>query len=185
MPRAPLKQTTREETVAAGPLALRLAWTGDRLWSIDLLWSADARTAPEPTPGPSPAARRVAEALARYVDGEEPGWPDLPLDWARVSPFTREVLTTLAREVPLGATVSYGRLAALCGKPGAARAVGRALAANPWPLVLPCHRVLGSRGALTGFSNPAGVGLKAFLLELEGAGFAVRDGDGPAGGSRP
>lgn len=166
MRRSPLPAATlKTETVASGPLALRLTWAGERLAGIDLLWSEGL----EPSAGLSDAAREMAAALARYVASREPGWPDLPLDWAAVSPFTRLVLETLAREVPRGATVSYGKLADLCGRSGAARAVGRALGANPWPLVLPCHRVLGSRGTLTGFSSPAGLAMKAFLLEMEGA----------------
>ncbi len=153
------------EMILAGPLALGLFWENGAISSIDLLWSRGRA----PTADPTPQATALGLALERYVAGGTVQWPDLPLALERVSPFTREVLLTLAHEAPQGRTLSYGRLAALCGRPGAARAVGRAMAVNRWPLVLPCHRVLGARGALTGFSNPAGLAMKEFLLRLEGA----------------
>lgn len=153
------------ECVVAGPLALALEWEDGRVSEIGLRWSEGLTATPEP----SEAARAVGRALERYVGGEVVRWPELPLALERVSRFTREALLTLAREAPQGMVVSYGELARLCGRPGAARAVGRAMAANRWPLILPCHRVLGARGALTGFSNPAGLAMKEFLLRLEGA----------------
>jgi methylated-DNA-[protein]-cysteine S-methyltransferase len=79
------------------------------------------------------------------------------------------VLRSLLENVPHGGTVSYGELGALAGHPGKARAVGQAMARNPWPLVVPCHRVLGAAGALTGYTNPHGLDLKSLLLRLEGA----------------
>jgi len=91
---------------------------------------------------------------------------ELPLDLAGLSPFAREVLAVL-QQVPPGATVSYGELAARAGHPGAARAVGRVMAGNPLPLVVPCHRVVGANGALTGYSGAAGVATKKWLLEFE------------------
>jgi methylated-DNA-[protein]-cysteine S-methyltransferase len=153
------------ETIVAKPLALTLEWDKDKIAAIHLGWSTGVRASARL----SGTARALLQALERYVRGEAGAWPELPLDLERVSPFTRQVLEVLAREVPAGATLTYGQLAARCGRPKAARAVGRAMAANRWPLVLPCHRVLGAGGALTGYSNPAGVDLKRFLLELEGA----------------
>ncbi|WP_449243151.1 methylated-DNA--[protein]-cysteine S-methyltransferase [Desulfovibrio sp.] len=152
------------EIVTAGPLALALEWEDGRITEIGLRWSEGLAA----TPGPSETARAVGRTLERYVRGETVRWPDLPLALERVSRFTREILLTLVREAPQGMVVSYGELARLGGRPGAARAVGRAMAANRWPLILPCHRVLGARGALTGFSNPAGLAMKEFLLRLEG-----------------
>lgn len=153
------------ERIIAGPLALTLEWEDGEISALELAWSKGLRASAKP----SGTARTLKQALERYVAGERVRWPRLPLALDRVSPFTRQALEVLAREAPQGATLTYGELAARCGRPKAARAVGRAMAANRWPLVLPCHRVLGANGALTGYSNPAGLDLKRFLLELEGA----------------
>ncbi|HEY2960126.1 MAG TPA: methylated-DNA--[protein]-cysteine S-methyltransferase [Actinomycetota bacterium] len=89
--------------------------------------------------------------------------PSVPL---LASPFTRDVLATLAR-VPYGETTTYGAVARAIGRPSAARAVGGALSANPLCIVLPCHRVLGSGGRLTGYAG--GAEAKRLLLGLEAA----------------
>jgi len=78
------------------------------------------------------------------------------------------VLMTLYK-VPTGQTLTYGELAGRCERPKAARAIGRVMASNPWPLIVPCHRVLGASGKLTGFGP--GLDMKAYLLEKEGAPF--------------
>jgi methylated-DNA-[protein]-cysteine S-methyltransferase len=78
------------------------------------------------------------------------------------------VLRAAAR-IPYGQTESYGEIARRLRRPQAARAVGQALGANPLPLVIPCHRVLGARGALGGYSAARGVAVKRWLLRLEGA----------------
>ncbi len=90
---------------------------------------------------------------------------DLPLDLRALAPFQRLVLEELAR-VPYGETATYGGLAARIGSPRAARAVGGALNRNPIPIVLPCHRVLGSTGSLVGYAG--GIERKRALLALEG-----------------
>jgi methylated-DNA-[protein]-cysteine S-methyltransferase len=95
--------------------------------------------------------------------------PELDLSWAR--PFTRTVLQA-CRSIPAGETRSYGQLAQTVGRPAAARAVGGALGRNPLPLVVPCHRVVGARGRLTGFTAPGGLDLKRRMLDLEAAGSA-------------
>jgi len=81
-----------------------------------------------------------------------------------VTPFQKKVLTTL-RRVPYGETISYGELAEKIGTPKASRAVGQANAKNPIPIVIPCHRVIGSNGKLTGFGG--GIAVKKALLDLE------------------
>jgi len=81
-----------------------------------------------------------------------------------VRPFQKKVLTTL-RRVPYGQTISYGKLAEKIGSPKASRAVGQANAKNPIPIVIPCHRVIGSNGKLTGFGG--GISIKQALLDLE------------------
>lgn len=108
------------------------------------------------------AVRFVAEQLAQYGRGERTRF-ELPLA-APGTPFQREVWTALAA-IPYGETVSYGALAARLGRPNASRAVGRANATNPIALVVPCHRVVGATGALTGYAG--GLALKRALLDFE------------------
>ncbi|MCA9131134.1 MAG: MGMT family protein [Planctomycetales bacterium] len=88
------------------------------------------------------------------------------LDWSGVPDFHRRVLQ-LCSKIPSGMTVSYGDLARQAGNPRAARAVGTAMARNRWPLIIPCHRVVGSTGKLTGYSGIGGIETKRALLGLE------------------
>ncbi len=91
---------------------------------------------------------------------------DLPLDYQPLSPFSIKILGAL-RDVAFGKTVTYGALALQTGHPRAARAVGHALALNPFPLIVPCHRVVGAGGRLTGYSGGQGVSTKKWLLDFE------------------
>jgi len=106
----------------------------------------------------------VRRELDEYFEGRRRDF-DLPLD-LRVIPFNAEVLGELAR-VPYGTTTTYGALAAKVGRPGAARAIGTVMNRNPIPIVLPCHRVIGANGSLTGYGG--GLDRKLQLLQLEGA----------------
>ena len=107
------------------------------------------------------------DALEAYFAGDV-GAVALPYDLRLVrSPFRRTVLETLREEVPAGAAVTYGALAAAAGRPRAARAVGTACARNPVPLVVPCHRVLPGGGGIGNYGG--GVERKQRLLALEGA----------------
>lgn len=115
---------------------------------------------------PSRVVQRVIRHLTAQLDGG--GKASQPaLDLAGVSPFARRVYEAL-RAVPAGETVSYAELAARAGSPRAARAVGRAMATNPMPLLIPCHRVLAANGKPGGFTAYGGVATKAKLLALEG-----------------
>lgn len=89
------------------------------------------------------------------------------IDWGTLTPFQKMVLT-LTSEIPYGEVRTYADLATESGTPGAARAVGHALATNPMPIVIPCHRVVGSDRRLRGYAAPDGIQTKAFLLGLEG-----------------
>lgn len=112
-------------------------------------------------------SRIIHAALERHVRGKNPDWDNLPLDWAVItSAFQRSVLKTLMDQIGHGHTTSYKELARMAGFPGAARAVGQAVGSNPWPLIVPCHRVLTSSGMLGGFSS--GIEMKKMLLFLEG-----------------
>jgi methylated-DNA-[protein]-cysteine S-methyltransferase len=90
----------------------------------------------------------------------------LPLDLSNLTPFQQRVLH-LTYQIPYGQTCTYKEIAIQVGKPNAARAVGRVEATNPIPIVIPCHRVLGSDGSLHGYGGPGGIKLKAWLLQLE------------------
>ncbi len=94
---------------------------------------------------------------------------EVPLDMSGIPPFYQKVYNAVKSILP-GQIITYGEVARLCGSPGAARAVGHAMATNPFPLVVPCHRVITSTGALGGFSAPGGVSIKKHLLLREGFG---------------
>jgi methylated-DNA-[protein]-cysteine S-methyltransferase len=104
--------------------------------------------------------------LSEYLDGIRRQFT-LPLDLSEMSTFQVQVLR-LTAQIPFGQSSTYQQIAIQAGNPHAARAVGRVEATNPIPLVIPCHRVLGSDGSLHGYGGPGGIKLKAWLLKLEG-----------------
>jgi len=108
---------------------------------------------------------RLRRELDEYFDGRRRAF-DVELDLRAAPAYQRRVLAELAR-VEYGHTTTYGTLAARTGNPRAARAVGTAMNRNPVPIVLPCHRVVGANGSLTGYGG--GLGRKELLLRLEGA----------------
>ena len=117
--------------------------------------------------GPAAGApdRAVARALDSYFAGDHAALADLDVDLGRRGAFTLAVLQAL-RSIAPGTTTTYGALALLAGRPGAARAVGQAVGSNPVPVIVPCHRVIASNGSLGGFS--AGLDRKRALLDHEG-----------------
>jgi len=111
--------------------------------------------------------KTTQEQITAYFDGDCVNFSrDFPIILDGFSFFISSVLTA-CRDMRLGQTISYSGLAKKLGRPGAARAVGCALAKNPLPLIIPCHRVIRSNGKIGGFSTPGGTNLKAKLLELE------------------
>jgi methylated-DNA-[protein]-cysteine S-methyltransferase len=139
-----------ERTVAATRARLRRRFPGAR----------DA--------SPPRHVRQAVAAIERLLSGGPDTLADIALDLSRCSPFHRRVYK-IARTIPAGTTWTYGALAARAGSPGAARAVGQAMARNPFPLVVPCHRVTGAQGWAGGFSAHGGIGTKSRLLRIEGA----------------
>jgi len=107
----------------------------------------------------------VRRELEEYFEGRRRGF-EVALDWTLVAPFARRVLRATSR-IPYGGVLSYAEVAADAGSPRGFRAAGNALGANPIPIVVPCHRVLRSGGALGGYGG--GLERKRFLLQLEGA----------------
>jgi methylated-DNA-[protein]-cysteine S-methyltransferase len=140
-----------------------------------------------------PGARESAatRAVQRAIDGvgsllrrESSALDAIELDFSRVPPFHRRVYEA-ARSIAPGETLTYGGIAARLGEPDKARAVGQALARNPFAIVVPCHRVLAANGKLGGFSANGGAATKLRLLSLEGAHAAEQtslfEGDGRLG----
>lgn len=114
------------------------------------------------------APHPLLDWLLLHIERGEGALSELPVDLSRLPPFHRDVLERL-RRIPRGRVVTYGALAREMGSPGASRAVGGACAANPLPLVVPCHRVVGSDGSLGNYSGEGGAATKRALLEIEGA----------------
>lgn len=118
------------------------------------------------SPVPSRLTELAAEKLTSYFKGELQTFDDIPVDLGKLSGFRARILR-LVRTIPYGEARSYGEVAAMAGLPGAARAIGGAMAANPAPIIIPCHRVVAGNGKLTGYSAPGGVYLKKILLQME------------------
>jgi methylated-DNA-[protein]-cysteine S-methyltransferase len=105
--------------------------------------------------------------LKLFADGESIDFLDVPLSLDHLTTFGKRVIAA-CRRIPWGETSTYGELAAECGSPGAARAVGSVMAKNRYPLIVPCHRVLAAGGDLGGYSAPDGLDMKRRLLAIEG-----------------
>ncbi len=104
--------------------------------------------------------------MREYVDGDRREFR-FKIDWSSMkSDFQRTVLRRVVK-IPCGQTRTYGQIASEIGRPGASRAVGRANATNPMPLVIPCHRVVGADGGLHGYGGAGGLRTKAWLLRME------------------
>ncbi len=116
--------------------------------------------------GESPLTKEAAARLTRYCAGENVVFT-FPIDRTRFTPFQRSVYEAVTL-IPYGAVKSYGEVAVEIGRPQGARGIGQAMARNPLPVVIPCHRVVGAAGAMTGYSAPGGVVSKKWLLRMEG-----------------
>lgn len=126
---------------------------------------------------PPAAVQRVIGRIRQVLAGGRDDLADIALDLGGIADFALQVYR-VTRTIPPGSTLTYGQVASQIGMPGAAQAVGRALGANPFPIVVPCHRILGAGGAIGGFSAPGGALTKRRMLLIEGAG-----GTGNGGGS--
>jgi methylated-DNA-[protein]-cysteine S-methyltransferase len=152
-----------------------IVWSGDTIEGVQLPEArvADMRRRLEErfdgaTPGrPPEVVRDAIDRMVALLRGEADDLVDVPLDLGRLPPFQRRVFEVV-RRIPAGETLSYGEVAAAAGSPGAARAVGQALGRNPFPIVVPCHRVLAAGGRLGGFTAQGGVATKTKLLAAEG-----------------
>ncbi len=159
--------STIHHTTVASPLGdVILAASDDGLLGI---WFHNQRYLPDMRgwqPAPAhPVLVQTAQQLRDYFAGRRQHF-DLPLDLSRGTAFQQAVWRALLA-IPAGGTTSYGALSQSLGKPRAVRAVGAAVGRNPLSIVVPCHRVLGSDGSLTGYAG--GLPRKSALLQLEGA----------------
>ncbi|MDW5442837.1 methylated-DNA--[protein]-cysteine S-methyltransferase [Polaromonas sp. SM01] len=136
------------------------------------LWFDGQRHLPPELSGPAvwptvtdhPVLKKVSQQLSEYFAGKRTEF-DVPLDLAYGTAFQQSVWQALLK-IPQGGTASYGEVSARIGKPAAVRAVGAAVGRNPVSIIVPCHRVMGAKGALTGYAG--GLDRKAALLTLEG-----------------
>ncbi|AKU15887.1 methylated-DNA--[protein]-cysteine S-methyltransferase [Luteipulveratus mongoliensis] len=117
---------------------------------------------------PPPAVAEAVVRMRALMAGEQDDLADVQLDWSGVSDFHRRVYE-IARAIEPGSTLTYGEVAHRLDDPGAAQAVGQALGRNPFPIVVPCHRVLAAGGKSGGFSAPGGAKTKLRMLVIEGA----------------
>ena len=152
---------------------LGVAWSERGLAEVNLPQPAEAAALDKLPSNRDPALASpqdldittLADRLCRYFDGEAVTF-DEPLDPAIGTPFQKRVWA-ICRAIPRGETRTYGELAHEAGSPRAARAVGQAMARNPWPVIVPCHRVIGSSHNLTGYGG--GLEMKRQMLVMEGA----------------
>lgn len=145
-----------------------ISWTNAGIAGLRL---PETRVALPPVPDDRAMPPEVAEAVRRIralLDGHKDDLRDIRLDCGRTRAFERRVYEA-ARAVGPGTVSSYGEVAASLGDPCLALAVGQALGRNPWPVIVPCHRIVGAGGRAGGFSAPGGASTKLRLLELEGA----------------
>jgi methylated-DNA-[protein]-cysteine S-methyltransferase len=141
-----------------------IGWTGRGITRVS--WPSSRRAIGSATPPPQ--VERAIDGIQALLRGEAADLTQVQLDLGDVEAFDRRVYEA-ARAIRPGSTRTYGQLAAELGEPGEAREVGAAMARNPVPLIVPCHRVVGADGRLGGFSAPGGTATKRRLLEIEGA----------------
>lgn len=153
-----------------------IAWSENGLVGVHLP-ERDPETArrsflrrfPDATEAPVPAALdKAVEDIRALMHGEKPDLKDAPIDLSRTPEFHARVYA-IARDIPPGETLTYGEVAVKLGDKLLARDVGQALGKNPWPIVVPCHRVTAAGGKPGGFSARGGVNTKLKLLAIEGA----------------
>ncbi len=153
-----------------------IAWGARGISGVQLPEASEAKTHarlarryPQARDAPPPSdVRRAIAAIAALLDGARSDLSAISLDMDGLAEFDRRVYEA-ARAIPAGATLSYGELAARLGEGGLAREVGQALGRNPFPLIVPCHRVLAAGAKAGGFSANGGVATKLALLTIERA----------------
>ena len=174
---APMKQTIRGFALFDTPIGTcALAWSGKGIAAVQLPERDAAATRawmerryPEARETPLPPTLHLAvDRIVALLSGEPADLAPIALDMDGVPEFNVRVYQ-VARTIPPGETMTYGEIARALGEPGASRAVGAALGANPFAIVVPCHRVLAANGKAGGFSANGGVTTKMKMLTIERA----------------
>jgi methylated-DNA-[protein]-cysteine S-methyltransferase len=152
-----------------------IAWCGDTVVATHLPDRSSADTAGRlaartgATKGePPPAIRYAIASITALLDGDRTDLTFIACDFSRIDPFATKVYVA-TRAIPAGETTTYGAIALQIGDKLLAQNVGRALGRNPFPIIVPCHRVVGSNDKLIGFSANGGVKTKLKMLAIEGA----------------
>jgi methylated-DNA-[protein]-cysteine S-methyltransferase len=155
--------------------ACGIAWSGDAVVATHLPEASQAKTAARlaaragATEGEPPdAIQRAISSITALLEGEGTDLNFVACDFSRVDAFAAKVYAA-TRAIPPGETQSYGAIAVQLGDKSLAQSVGRALGRNPFPIIVPCHRVVGANGRLTGFSANGGVETKLRMLVIERA----------------
>lgn len=139
-------------------------WRAGKLYSCEFVKPNNLHL--KPSQVPPNRHSELESALERYFHTGKLAWDFESLDLADLTAFQKQVLRC-CWEIPTGESISYGCLAERAGSPGAARAAGMVMAKNRWPIIIPCHRVVGSSGKLIGYSGTGGLSTKRRLLQLE------------------
>jgi methylated-DNA-[protein]-cysteine S-methyltransferase len=163
-----------------------VAWGENGLLGVQLPEANDAHTRvriQQKAPGvqeasPPADVQQACDAMARLLKGETSDLSFIKVDMSRVPEFNRSVYD-IARTIEPGETLTYGDIAVRMGDKLLARSIGQALGQNPFPIVIPCHRVLAANGKTGGFSANGGVTTKFRMLAIEGAKIARKDNDNP------
>jgi methylated-DNA-[protein]-cysteine S-methyltransferase len=155
-----------------------IAWVGERIVAVQLPERDEATTlarlrrrAPAQERTPPPPIQDVIDDIVALLDGERVDLSGVDLADDELSDTDRRIYAA-ARTIPPGETLTYGDVAARVGTTGDARAVGQAMGRNPFPIIVPCHRVVAADGALGGFSADGGTETKRRMLVIEGAAVA-------------
>ncbi|TQV78915.1 methylated-DNA--[protein]-cysteine S-methyltransferase [Exilibacterium tricleocarpae] len=159
-----------------------IAWYGDKVIATCLPEVASAATAARLTArtgskwGEPPARiRRAIRSITGLLEGKRTDLSFIVCDFSGVGPFPKKVYAA-TRTIPAGETLTYGDIASRLGDKLLARKVGQVLGRNPFPIIVPCHRVIGANGRLTGFSAHGGTETKLKLLTIEGASIGEQQG---------
>ncbi len=179
------QNTDREVHFALFPTAIGgcgIAWCGELVVATFLPEKTSEETAARLTSragsikgAPPPFIQGAVEAITVLLEGDRTDLSFIACDFTDVDPFAARVYAA-TRAIPAGETRTYGDIASQLGNKQFAQKVGQALGRNPFPIIVPCHRVVGADGRLTGFSAPGGTDTKLRLLQIEGASIGEASG---------
>lgn len=172
LPGESMSQSYTSFDTALGTLAI--AWTNKGICAVQLSEESKEKTIQQlrkrlpnaQEAEPSTIVKRTIHLLTQHLSGSVQDFSGIPLDLTGLQPFSQKVYEA-TRAVKAGSVASYSDIALKVGAPDASRAVGRALGTNPVPIIIPCHRIIGKNGAMTGFSAYGACDTKMRLLSIE------------------